>query len=290
MPHARPFDVGIYAHYSPHKRARRDAHIRDQVDGYSANFAGLLFGMDRAISDAWRVGGVFAYSNAAINNTGNSAGDTTRVNSYSLLGYASLTAPRWYATLSAGAVLQRYDTKRVVNFTGFSGQAAGSFNGTQYVARAEAGYPLIVGPVRVTPLASLTYSYLQQNAYTETGGNGAALSVGSAHASSVRSEMGMKFERELTTAYGVLVPEFQVTWRHEYDNTRVQTTASFASDPTGATSFTSLGASPLKDSAAISVGMTLLRANNLSLTARYEAELGSRYVAQAGTLRLRQFF
>jgi uncharacterized protein with beta-barrel porin domain len=36
--------------------------------------------------------------------------------------------------------------------------------------------------------------------------------------------------------------------------------------------------------------MTLLRANNLSLTARYEAELGSRYVAQAGTLRLRQFF
>jgi outer membrane autotransporter protein len=263
---------------------------RDDVDGYSANFGGLLLGVDHPVNDAWRAGGVFSYSNAAINNTGDTAGDTTRVNSYGLMGYAIYTAPRWYANFSAGAVQQRYDTNRAVNLTGFSGDASGGFNGTQYVARAEAGYPLAVGVATVTPLASLTYSYLHQNAYTETGGDGAGLSVGAAHTTSVDSDFGVKIQRELSTSYGELVPELGLAWRHEYDNTRVQTAASFAADPTGQTSFTSLGASPVADEAVVSLGVTLLHANNLSVTARYELDAGSRYLAQGGSLRLRQLF
>jgi outer membrane autotransporter protein len=263
---------------------------RDQVDGYSANFGGLLLGVDHSINDTWRAGGVFSYSNAAINNTGDTAGDTTRVNSYGLMGYASYTAPRWYTNLSAGIVQQRYDTNRAVNLTGFSGDASGSFSGTQYVARAEAGYPLAVGAATITPVASLTYSYLHQNAYTETGGDGAALSVGAAHMTSVDSDLGVKIERELSTSYGELIPELRLAWRHEYDNTRTQTTASFAADPTGQTSFTSLGASPVEDEAVVSLAVTLLHANNLSVTARYELDAGSGYLAQGGALRLRQLF
>ena len=263
---------------------------RDQVDGYSANFGGLLFGVDHIIGDAWRAGGVFSYSNAAINNTGDTAGNTTRVNSYNLTGYASYVAARWYANFSAGAVQQRYDTNRVVDFTGFSGDAGGSFSGTQYVARAEAGYPLAVGSATLTPLASLTYSYLHQNAYTEAGGNGAALSVDAAHATSITSDLGAKISRDFATQYGMVVPELQLAWRHEYDNSRVQTQASFAADPTGATSFTSLGANPITNSAVVSAGVTPLRANNLSLTARYTVQAGSGYVSQAGSLRLRQLF
>jgi outer membrane autotransporter protein len=263
---------------------------RDEVDGYSANFGGLLLGVDHPVNDAWRAGGVFSYSNAAINNTGDTAGDTTRVNSYGLMGYAIYTAPKWYANFSAGAVQQRYDTNRAVSLTDFSGDASGGFNGTQYVARAEAGYPLAVGVATVTPLASLTYSYLHQNAYTETGGDGAGLSVGAAHTTSVDSDIGVKIQRELSTSYGELVPTLQLAWRHDYDNTREQTAASFAADPTGQTSFTSLGVRPVADEAVVSLGVTLLRANNLSVTARYELNAGSGYLAQGGSLRLRQLF
>ncbi|MFP6559041.1 autotransporter domain-containing protein [Paraburkholderia sp. B3] len=104
------------------------------------------------------------------------------------------------------------------------------------------------------------------------------------------SDIGAKISRELSTSYGVLVPELQLAWRHEYDNTRVTTQASYAAAPPGETSFTSLGASPVEDSVVMSLGMTLLRANNLSMTARYELQAGSGYVAQAGMLRLRQLF
>jgi outer membrane autotransporter protein len=207
-----------------------------------------------------------------------------------LTGYASYTASRWYANFAAGVVQQHYDTHREIDVTGFSGDARGSFSGTQYVARAEAGYPLAVGSATVTLLAGLTYSNLHQNSYTESGGNGAALSVDSANATSVASDLGVKISHELATQHGTLIPELQVAWRHEYDNTWVRTQASFAADPVGETGFTSLGATPIENSTVISAGVTLARADNLSLSAKYTVQAGSGYVSQAGSLRLRWLF
>ncbi|MBB3001509.1 outer membrane autotransporter protein [Paraburkholderia tropica] len=151
-------------------------------------------------------------------------------------------------------------------------------------------YPIALGATTVTPLATLTYSYLHQSAYTESGGNGAALSVDASHLSSVTTDLGAKIEREFPTPYGVLVPELTVSWRHEYNNTSQLTTATFAGDPSGVNSFTTLGTSPLTNSAVVSAGVTLLRERNLSVTARYEMQAGRGFLSQGGTLRLRQLF
>lgn len=263
---------------------------RDGIDGYSANYGGLLLGVDKAVSERWRAGGVFTYSNTLIDEAGDTAGDSTRVNAYGLIGYASYTHEPWYLNLSAGAVLQRYDTTRVVDFTGFSGVASGRFSGQQYVARAEAGYPLALRGVTLTPLASLTYSFLHQASYTESGGNGAALSVGTTNTSSVRSGLGVKLERGFATSYGEIVPDIQAQWLHEYDHTRQATGARFAADPTGETAFTTVGPTPVADLADVSLGVTLLRANNLTVSARYEVQAAPRFVSQTGIVRLRQFF
>jgi len=263
---------------------------REQVPGYSANYGGLLVGVDKSISDRWRAGGVFSYTNTAINDEGLASGDSTRVNSYGFIGYASYTGQPWYVNLSGGVVQQDYTTNRQVAFTGFAGNANGQFSGQQYVARAEAGYPLPVGPATLTPLASLTYSNLHQNSYTESGGNGAALTVGSAHSDSVRSALGVKLDEGFATTYGVLVPDIKLQWLHEYDHAQQVTGASFAADPTGETGFTTVGASPVSDVADVSLGVTLLRANNMSLTMRYELQAGGGFVSQTGSLRLRQVF
>ena len=262
----------------------------DRVDGYSANYGGLLFGVDRRVNERWRAGGVFSYSNTLINGTENSAGQSTRVNGYGLMGYASYTGAPWYVNLSAGVVQQRYDTTRQIDFTGFSGVANGQFNGQQYVASVEGGYPLAVGNFTVTPLGSVTYSYQHQDSYTESGGNGAALSVDAAHGTSVRTALGAKLERGFETRYGVIVPDLQLKWLHEYDHTKVATNASFAADPSGQTAFTTVGQTPVSDLAAVSLGVTVLRASNLTLTARYELQAAPRFVSQTGSLRLRQAF
>ena len=263
---------------------------RDEVDGYSANYGGLLLGADKAIGDNWRAGGVFSYSNTALNNTGDTAGDSSRINGYGLLGYASYSGSPWYVNLSGGVVQQQYDSTREVNFQGFSGTANGHVSGQQYVARSEAGYPLALGGFTVTPLASLTYSYVTQGSYTESGGNGAALSVGSSHTSSVKSSLGTKLEKAFSTSYGQIVPDLQVQWIHEFDHTAQTTGASFAADPTGQTAFTTVGATPVSNLADVSLGATLLRANNLSLSVRYELQAGGGFVSQTGSVRVRQAF
>jgi outer membrane autotransporter protein len=261
-----------------------------QVDGYNANYGGLLIGADKAMNDNWRAGGVFTYSNTAVNSTGDTTGDTARINSYGLIGYASYTGSPWYVNLSGAVMDQQYDTTRQVNFQGFSGTANGQFSGRQYVARAEAGYPLALGGVTLTPLASLTYSYQNQGSYTESGGNGAALAVDAAHADSVKSGLGARLEKSFSTHYGEIVPELQLQWIHEYDHTAQVTGASFAADPTGQTAFTTVGAVPVSNLADLSLGVTLLKANNLSLSARYELQAARGFVSQTGTVRLRQLF
>ncbi|WP_052765531.1 autotransporter domain-containing protein [Pandoraea apista] len=263
---------------------------RDDVDGYSANYGGLLVGADRAFGDRVRAGGAFQFSRTVINNDGSTSGNSTSVNGYGLIGYAAYTGEPWYVNLTGSVVLQRYDSKRFVTMQGFNGVANGNFNGQQYVASAEFGWPLAVGRAIVTPLASVTYSYLNQNSYTETGGNGAALSVGSAGSSSVRSALGARFAVPFETSTGTWVPELSVRWVHEYNRTRQATGASFAADPTGQTGFTTVGATPVSDLAEMSLGLTLLKANNLSASIRYDLQAGSGFVSHTGIVRVQQRF
>ena len=263
---------------------------RENVDGYSANYRGALVGIDRAVSDQWRVGGVFNFAHTAVNNSGDTSGDGTNVNSYGVLGYASYSGAPWYVNLTGGVVFQHYDTSRLVAMEGFTGLANGSFSGQQYVARVEGGYPLAVGSAVVTPIASLSYSYLNQNSYTETDGNGAALAVGNSHATSVRSALSARLEKSFETKYGVLVPDVSAQWVHEYDQAKQTTGARFAVDTSGETAFTSFGMTPVSDVADLSLGVTLLRANNLSVTARYELQAGSGFVSNTGVVRLQKHF
>lgn len=263
---------------------------RDQVDGYVARYAGVLAGVDRMVNDHWRAGSVFSYDNTHIDGQDNTSGNSTRVDAYGLTGYASYEAESWYANLSAGYVQQQFHSTRQVDFSGFSGVASGQFDGQQYVARAEAGMPLTAGDLTLTPLGSLTYSHEHQNGYAETGGNGAALDVDDASASSVRSALGGRIEKSYDTAYGKLVPELQVQWIHEFDNQQVQTNASYEADTTGQTAFTTVGATPQRDLADVSLGLTLLGTRNLSVMADFEWQHASGFTSETGSLRLRQLF
>ena len=114
--------------------------------------------------------------------------------------------------------------------------------------------------------------------------------MGDTHLSSVTSDFGAKIERAFITAYGTVVPYLQLTWRHEYGNAQQHINARFAADPMGETGFTTTGASPAADMGALSAGVTLLRANNLSLTARYTLQAAPGFVSHAGGVRLRLVF
>ncbi|MFJ2367269.1 autotransporter domain-containing protein [Pseudomonas sp. NPDC087697] len=267
---------------------------RDDVAGYHAHYSGLLLGADGALNDSWRAGGLFSYTKTTVNNDGDNTGSSADVKSYGLFGYASYQGQPWYLDLSLGAVQHQYDTTREIDFSGFSGSAKGQHDGMQYIASAQAGYPIDLGAALahtiLTPIAGLTYSTLRQDSYTESGGNGAALHVDSTSSNSLKSDLGAKLERSFATSYGSVVPSAQLTWRHEYHDTGLQSVANFAADSSGATSFTSPGAKAIDDTGVLALGVTLLHSENLSLGVKYTLEAASGYTANTGDVQVRWNF
>jgi outer membrane autotransporter protein len=265
-------------------------NTRDGVSGYRASYGGLLMGADAPVTERWRAGGLFAYSDTSLSNNGDNSGSGGHIQSYGLTGYASYTGNPWYINLMAGAATQHDNTTRTVSFTGFSGVNTGSFNGMQYTTAVQGGYPLNldrwISGTTLTPLVGLSYSHLRQNGYTESG-SASALNVNASNSNSLRSEVGGKLSRQFVTAYGTLVPSVELDWRHQYQNTRIQSGASFTADATGATTFTTQSASPIANTGVLNLGVTLLKGRNLSVSAQYVLEAASGYTAQTGDVQVR---
>lgn len=259
---------------------------RNSVSGYHASYGGFMLGGDVQAHADWRIGGLFSYANTNVGNDGDNSGSGAHIDSYGLTAYAGYDGRPWYVNLTVGAARQMYDTNRAINYSGFSGIANGSFKGNLFTATAEAGYPLAVGDATLTPLAGMRYSTLKQDAYTETG-SGADLMVNGSTYSSFKSEIGAKYERSLMTSRGELKPFVQLSWNHEFRDTALTTSASFAADASGSTAFTTRGAGPVRNTATLSLGATLLQSKNLTLSARYSLEGASGYTAQTGDLTLR---
>ncbi len=264
---------------------------RDNVSGYGANYNGLLIGGDKLLNDAWRLGGLVSYANTSISNHDDNSGSSADMKSYGLIAYAGYTADSWYLNLSGGVVRHKYHTTRLIDFTGFTGTANGSYSGMQSVLSAEGGYPIRLDATTVlTPVAGLNYSRLRQNGYTESGGNGAALTVAANKSTSLKSDLGAKLERSFATRYGSLAPSMQLTWRHEYRDTSLRSIANFAADTSGSTSFTTSGAKPIANTGIMALAATLTRSTNMTLTARYTVEAGRGYTSQTADVRLRYQF
>lgn len=261
-----------------------------EMSGYKATYGGLVLGADRAINDNWRLGGALSYTSTNIKGNSSFNGSNAYVNSWGLTAYASYLAPDWYTNLYATAVTQRFNTQRSVDLTGYSGIANGKFDGQQYAVKAEFGYPLAVTQAfTVTPLANLSYSFMQQNGYTESNGNGAALRVDAAHSDAIKSGLGAKFEVTTSTPVGELTPYLQMLWYHQYDNQPMKISSSYAAaiDETG---FTTRGASPEKDTGDFSVGATLVHSGTSSITAYYDISAAPHYSNQSVSLRFKQLF
>lgn len=260
--------------------------------GYSLGYGGVMFGADKLVRDDLRVGGAFAFTGGSLNGNGAADGQSLSAQSYSFLGYADWTLPRGYVSATVGVSQNEYSSSRSVVFPGVDAQASAHFHGTVEAARLEGGYPFALDHgITMTPLASLTVAGFSQSSYTESdGGAGVALNVKGASANSVRSGLGVKFDRAFETASGTVVPYVKLQWIHEFSGNPDSTTASFAADPTGSTTFVVAGQKPVSDLADLTLGATVYRAKGISLQARLDFQAGSHYTAESGMIQLRKAF
>ncbi len=264
-----------------------DQSKRGGIDGYTANTGGFVLGGDTLVGNGdFRVGGALGYASTGIDGAGVNLTNRTDIDSYQGTLYSSWNAGAWYVDAALGYGKHQYDTKRYVALANAS--VTGSHDANQYLVKIGGGYPMQMGKVTITPMASLTYVNLDQDGYTETdrSNSGAALTVSSTKTDSFRSGLGAKVSVPLSEGTLKTVVEARALWNYEFADTNQDIAARFA----GGTSFTTNGVSQARDSANLGLGLNLSTANRQNLSVNYDAEVKSDYVGHTASVKFRYDF
>ncbi len=257
-----------------------DQGERENVDGYNARLYGILAGYDNWAAPGVRVGVAVGYANTTIDGDGFTKQNQTDIDSYLAELYGTYKGSGWYATGRTGYTWHDYDTRRVLTVP-VGDVAKGSHDGSQYNAAIELGAPMRIGNGSVlTPVASLTYSHLDQDGYTETSSSGMALAINDQSNDSLVSGLGLK---ALVPIAHDTVLEARALWLHEFSDTAQFVTASFAS---GGGTFTAAGPGVGRDSAALGVGLLATIGAESTFQLNYDANVREDFVAHIGSAQL----
>jgi outer membrane autotransporter protein len=264
-----------------------DQGTRKGVDGYASNTMGFALGGDAEVLEQTRIGAAIAYAKTHVGDKGTRDGSGEKVDSYLGSLYGTYTGEPWYVdgTLTAGH--HDYDSTRLVAIGNAPTEIAkGSFSAFQYGAKVEAGYPVPVDSYKVTPLASLAYTHLGQQGYTETQALGADLAVARLATESLRSGIGAKVATTFDAGDGwLLEPTLRASWQHEFKNQVVEQTSQFVAAGGGA--FTTPGVKQAADSAVLGTSLNVAGPDGVSFSVKYDAELKDKYASHTGVLEAR---
>lgn len=202
--------------------------------GFEANLYGGLLGLDRRLNRTWLVGIYGGYGYTDIDGKDTSA-DTLEVTSY--LGGAYMN---WFNSTTSAEVIvsggyDKYEGARV----GFlQNTVARDYSGYHLGLRGSADTNMtLFERLLLTPSASMQYTYLNEDAYDETGAAASILSVDERTGHSFQTRLGAKLQAPGRIGDNFLLPFFSLAWTHEFIDSTSDTRATFTNGQTGA-SFT----------------------------------------------------
>ena len=135
------------------------------------------------------------------------------------------------------------------------------------------------------PTAIASYSYLNQDGYTETSTLGSALTIGGRSTDSFRTGLGAKALFNIGKESLPMSLEARALWWHEFADVAQDTTARFAA---GGTAFNVEGIRPARDSANLGLSLKAsAKDGSQSLTIAYDADLRNQYLAHTASLTAR---
>ena len=179
-------------------------------------------------------------------------------------------------------------------FPGVDRTANSDYGGQAYTVLANTGFHMpIPAKFTITPLASLQYSRVNINGYTETDAGDIDLNVASQGYDFLESGLGAKAERDFSFHLWTFVPEIHAEWLHELLNPTLEQTANFTAPDSP--SFTTQGLTADRDTYHVGTGVTVLAcacsAMKLSVEGGYDYYWTAEgYSAHQVTMRLTGHF
>ncbi len=253
-------------------------------DGYSSKVYGLTAGIDNRVNSDFVVGAALGLTKADINQADFRTGDTTRINNTQLMGYGTYNlSPELYLD---GALSYGRNAYTGVRATAVGRTALSSYNGNQLGARLGLGYGLDLGDkLKLTPMASVDFSRLNQDAYTETGAGAINLAMDAQSTSNTRLGLGARLNKEWTDGDTTYRPEVALNW---YQNSNILNNDVKASFVGGGAAFVTPGTTSIsRNTVNLGVALTVLSNKTSSIQIRYDLDKSTGFTANTGSLLAR---
>ena len=231
---------------------------------------GISAGADYRLCDRAAVGVTGGYSNTATDSRNQ---DSVKTNSGKLGLYGTVFDQGFFLNGGVGGGVNSYDTKRET----LGGNALGDAEGNEFNTLLGTGYTYRTGGWSVGPIASMRYSWVGIDSFTEHGSL-APLRYADQSEDSLRSTVGAQTSYVFKLGKIAVTPQVRAQWQHEYlDNAR-SIGASFL--PGGA--FSVSGPEVGRDSLLLDAGVTVQLTSQVGVYACYTGDLGRQNYSSQG--------
>ncbi len=247
------------------------------TDDLDYTIYGGTLGVDYRLSPHLLIGAAGGYASSDLDY--DSRTGSYDVDTYQGALYVGYVRPGYHLGASARYAFSEYDTSRKISFGnpavgGFDSTATGDFDGSAFGGHLEAGIDGFgVGSLLVQPVASLSYTHISQDSYTESGAASLNLRVDNEDVDSLVSGLGARLYGRFDMGEGVwMTPELRVRWTHEFgdDDRRVHARLDGA---TAGGDFVVESAEISSDSVLVGVAWTVTTRDRLQVFAEYDAVL-----------------
>jgi len=192
----------------------------DNANGYDANTAGIIFGMDRLLTDNFRLG--FAYTYMQINVDAKGSSNKNNINTNLITLYSDYIFGSMYLDGHVSYGFNHYDVDRYMTVLGK--KATDNFGGYTLNMGTKFGRDFDLETAVITPFLGLDYTHIDTDSYTESGADISNLIIDGQDNDIFTSTLGVRF----TATFGRFTPKMRASWIHDWNQEKINTNAKFA--------------------------------------------------------------
>ncbi|KQO77710.1 autotransporter domain-containing protein [Rhizobium sp. Leaf262] len=242
--------------------------------GTDATTAGTLVGVDVALGDNWRVGGVAGYSH--LSTQPDASVDSYHAGVYTAGDIGPLS-------ILGGAVLTRNDvsTHRKIAFGTFTDDLSADYASTTTQIFGDLALRMKIDDLAIQPFVNLAYISLDTDGFTEDGG-AAALSIAPGTSDMSLSTVGIRWSANLRGGDMPVVASGMLGWRHAAGDLSPTSVSTFG----GGSPFVLEGVTMPRDAMLVKAGITAEISTSARLSLTYTGEFASGFQSSAAFANL----
>ncbi|PTU74695.1 autotransporter domain-containing protein [Pseudomonas mangrovi] len=259
---------------------------RNEGNGNSAEAiqrgSSVAVGGELAMPNDWILGGALRYGDHRLSVDGRSSHADIDSYSFGLYGRRTLPLDAGVLRMTLGGIygIHSIDTERDIDTAGMRQSLSADYDATSQQVFAELGYAMNMGAnIQLEPYASLSWSQVASDSFTEKGGN-AALHGDSQNEDMTATTLGLRSQVLLNN--GQFQLDAGLGWQHNYSDVNPQASLNFL----GSSAFTVEGASISRDTALVDLGASYRIAPGVTIRAGYTGQFGDNLSSNGGNLTL----